>query len=83
MTAEELMPIVQTGGAIACLALAVRWLADRFTSAQRELVDLLRGIIADNTKVLGEVRAVVKECHTARDKARLYALTEPPLQERP
>lgn len=83
MSEQDLVTLVQTGGVLGCLVLAVRWLADRFTSAQRELVDLLRGVIADNIKALGEVRDTMRDCHISRDKARLHAFSESHLQERP
>jgi hypothetical protein len=58
----EVVSLIQTGGAIACLVLAVRWLAGKFTDSQRELVDLLRGVIADNTRTLTEVKDTLKGC---------------------
>lgn len=79
MTPAELVPLLQTGGALACLILAVRWLAEKFGASQRELVDLLRGVIADNTRTLTEVCDTLKDCHH-RPNVRT---TEPTLKERP
>ena len=72
METAELIPIVRDLSVIGCLVIAVRWLADKFSAAQRELVDLLRGVISDNTKTLGEVRDSMRKCHQHRENVSLH-----------
>ena len=66
MTQPELVTLIQNGGAVVCLVLAVRWLATKFDDSQKELVQLLRGVIAENTRILTDVQHTLTDCHGKR-----------------
>lgn len=65
MNIAEIIPLIQTGGAIVCLVFAVRWLAGKFSDSQREMVDLMRGVIAQNSTAMHEVKDAMREVSAA------------------
>ena len=62
----ELWNLAGTGGLIACLVWAVKFLAAKWDASQQKLVELLEKTIGRNTDALHDVRNVLAWCRHKR-----------------
>ena len=69
MTPAELYPLLEKGGLLAGLILAVHYLLRRLERSQAELVGMMAGTIERNTEALIKLDAIVSNCRSGNGNA--------------
>lgn len=69
MSPAELYPLLEKGGLLAGLILAVHYLLRRLERSQAEMVGMMADTIERNTEALIKLDAIVSHCHAVTPPA--------------